>query len=472
MNRPSFSKVACIFTACMAMALTLSAQTFKRVYTFSGTNGQNPRSVLQATDGSMYVTLPQGGSGYGTIFKMAPTGKGTTLHTFCSQGTCTNGEPAYPMALMQATDGNLYGVSNGGGISGQGSVFKIASNGALTKLYDFCSKGYPTCPDGYSPYAALVQGTDGNFYGTAISGGASNCGTIFKITSKGALTTLHSFDNSDGCNPSTALVQATDGNFYGTTFEGNSLFRMTPSGKLTTLYTFCSLSGCADGINPAAALIQATDGNLYGTTSGVTSNYYGTIFKITLSGTLTTLYTFCSQTDCADGAYPRAPLVQGTDGNFYGTTTGPAVGTVFEMEPNGTLTTLYTFCTSPGCLDGAFPESLILNTSGTFYGTTIEGGGPSCSGFGCGTMFSVANGLGPFVETLLNSGKVGASITILGTNLTGATTVTFNGTPATFTLKSPYAIQAVVPAGATTGTIQVVTPGGTLSSKAPFQIKP
>jgi uncharacterized repeat protein (TIGR03803 family) len=452
------------------MALSLSAQTFKRVHSFNGTDGQNPNGVVQGTDGGLYVASPQGGVGYGTIFKLSASGKATTLFTFCSVGTCTGG--AYPIGpLVQAIDGNLYGVTNGGGIAGFGSVFKITSSGALTKLYDFCSSGYPVCPDGYGPYAGLIQASDGNFYGTAEVGGASGCGTIFKITAKGKLTTLHSFNDTDGCFPHTPLVQASDGNFYGTTSEGGTVYKITPSGQFTTLHTFCTTSGCPDGINPGAGLIQAADGNLYGTTAGALGSIWGTVFRITLRGTLTTLHTFCSMTNCADGAYP-GPLVEGTDGNIYGVTDGPAVGTTFQMDPNGTLTTLYTFCPSRGCLDGEFPGALILNTSGTFYGTASSGGGPSCSGFGCGTMFSLATGLGPFVKTLLPSGKVGAAITILGTNLTGATSVTFNGAPGAFTVSSKSAIKATVPAGATTGTIQVVTPSGTLSSNVPFQITP
>src|ERR1017187_9734505 len=258
----------------------------------------------------------------------------------------------------------------------------------LTTLHAFA--GYPT--DGASPYAGLVQATDGNFYGTTYAGGTSGncqggCGTVFRITPAGTLTTLHSFDWYDGASPTGALVQAPDGNFYGTTLGGGSnngcslgsgscgtVFKITPGGTLTTLYSFCAQHGCADGGNPYAGLVQASDGNFYGTTFGRGVNGYGTVFKITPAGALTPLYSFCSQMNCADGEYPQAGLVQATDGNFYGTTPegGGGVyhqgGTVFKITSSGTLTTLYNFCSLPACADGADSlAALLQGTDGNFY---------------------------------------------------------------------------------------------------------
>jgi uncharacterized repeat protein (TIGR03803 family) len=240
---------------------------------------------------------------------------------------CTDG--AYPLAgLIQATDGNFYGTAYAGGVNGNGTAFKITPAGTLTTLYSFCSQA--NCGDGETPYAALVQGTDGNFYGTTYAGGSSSncnggCGTVFKITSANTLSTLHGFAGTDGSAPYAALVQAIDGNFYGTTEGGGTngygtVFKITPGGTLTTLYSFCSQTNCGDGAYPLAGLIQATDGNFYGTTEVGGTNGYGTVFKITPGGTLTTLYSFCSQTNCGDGASPLAGLIQATDGNFYGTT--------------------------------------------------------------------------------------------------------------------------------------------------------
>ena len=206
----------------------------------------------------------------------------------------------------------------------------------------------------------------------------------------------------------------------------------------------------------------------------------GTIFKISPSGTLTTLYSFCAQSGCADGNVPNAGLVLATDGNFYGTTylgganscmisgTNYGCGTVFKITPSGTLTTLYSFCAQSGCADGEGPRAgLVQATNGKLYGTTYYGG-PT----GDGTVFSLAVGLGPFVETRPTSGVVGRFVEILGTNLTGATSVTFNGTPATFKVVSRYLITTTVPTGATTGKVEVVTPSGTLSSNVPFRVLP
>jgi uncharacterized repeat protein (TIGR03803 family) len=292
---------------------------------------------------------------------------------------------------------------------------------------------------------------------------------------------LHSFDGTDGAEPN-GLVQGTDGNFYGTTNQGGAngacndgsvgsgcgtVFKITPGGTLTTLSNFGNYF--TDGISPLAGLIQATDGNFYGTTLGGPANGYGTVFKITPSGTLTVLHSF----DNTDGSGPAAALVQATDGNFYGTTLGGGAngyGTVFQMTPSGTLTTLHSFDN----MDGSEPTALIQDTSGTLYGTTARGASVigkynSCTGI-CGTVFSVSVGLGPFVEAEPASGKAGAAISILGTNLTGATSVSFNGMLANFSVVSSSEITATVPAGATTSEVKVVTPGGTLSSNVPFRV--
>ena len=227
-----------------------------------------------------------------------------------------------------------------------------------------------------------------------------------------------------------------------------------------------------DGANPQAGLVQATGGNLYGTTYGGGANNAGTVFKITPSGTLTTLYSFCSQSGCTDGGSPYAALVQATDGNFYGTTPS----TIFKISPSGTLTTLYTFCSQSGCTDGYDSRTaLVQDTDGNFYGTTANGGSNSATCMisnGCGTVFSLSVGLGPFVKTQPDWGGAGRFVEILGTNLNGATSVSFNGTPAVFRVVLNSLIKTTVPAGATTGTVEVVTPGGTLSSNVPFRVRP
>ncbi|MGA2136564.1 MAG: choice-of-anchor tandem repeat GloVer-containing protein [Bryobacteraceae bacterium] len=258
--------------------------------------------------------------------------------------------------------------------------------------------------DGALPHAGLIQAGDGNLYGATEGGGAhQQGGTIFQITPSGALTTLYSFCSQSGCtdgeNPYEGLVQASSGELYGTTYGGGAnhlgtVFKITLSGTLTTLYSFCSQSGCTDGEYPKGALVEAPNGEFYGTTSqGGANDGSGTVFKITPNGTLKTLYSFCAESGCADGKAPGG-LVQAADGNFYGTTaTGGAsergcCGTVFTITPSGTLTTLHSFCAASSCADGAAPVGgLIQASTGDFYGTTQDAGGDAL-----GTVFKITPG--------------------------------------------------------------------------------
>jgi uncharacterized protein (TIGR03437 family) len=267
----------------------------------------------------------------------------------------------------------------------------MTPGGTLTTLYAFCSQA--NCSDGQEPGAGLIQASDGNFYGTtslggifpndALSGAPNGYGTVFKITPGGALTTLYRFCSmggscADGEDPSGALIQASDGNFYGITLGGGAnarpyggtVFKITPGGTLTTLYSFCALANCADGNSPYAGLIQASDGNFYGTTSGGGAHGYGTVFRITPGGTLTTVDSF----DGADGASPLAGLIQASDGNLYGTTyEGGAYGsgTVFKL-------TLAPASSSPainqsgGVVSGAsFQAGIVAGSWITIFGTNL-----------------------------------------------------------------------------------------------------
>lgn len=451
----------------IVVTLSAQAQTFITLHSFNNSDGAYPSApLIQATDGNLYGTASRGGNysscfeNCGTVFKITPSGTLTKLHDFNG----TDGDnPTAP--LVQAMNGNFYGTTLSGGVSDLGTIFRITSSGKLTTLYSFNGS------DGSSPVAGLVQATNGNFYGTTVAGGANSLGTVFKITSRGQLTTLYSFNGADGSQPFAGLTQATNGNLYGTTQYGGfygygTVFKITPSGTLTTLYSF----DWAHGSVPLAGLIQATDGMFYGTTVMGGANGAGTVFKVTPSGKLTTLHSFCSPGSCVDGTSPYAALIQATDGNLFGATVwggSSNLGTIFEIIPSGTLTTLYTFCLQSGCTDGTRPDSaLVQHTSGIFYGTA-EFDGPYY-----GTVFSLSMGLGPFVETQPTIGKVGRPVKILGTDLTGATNVTFNGAAATFTVVSSSLITTTIPAGATTGTVQVVTPVGTLSSNVPFRVRP
>ena len=327
------------------------------------------------------------------------------LHTFCEQiVNCADG--AYPSGgLIQLADGNFYGATAYGGQighraaapDGAGTIYKITPSGVLTTLYTFCATS-PTCTDGYAPFGTLTLGNDGFLYGATNQGGLNDAGSIFKVSVSGQLTTLYSFCGeggdlcTDGAAPLAGLIQGTDGNFYGTTTAGGAnagggtIFTITPAGELTTLYSFCAITSgdtCLDGARPQAALLQGQDGKLYGTTPAA-GQFAGSVFKLEIKGALTTLYRFCTQNDCADGEDPRGTLIQDAQGNLYGTTLaggsllGPGgfgEGTIFKIDSKGALTTLYTFCAEGGtCPDGAGPTQLMFGPNGNFYGLTAYEG--------------------------------------------------------------------------------------------------
>ena len=484
-------RLAVLVAMLFPFGIGMRAQSFRTVYAFP--SGSGPYAgLIQATDGNLYGTTTgaknSNGVYAGSVYRISPSGKLTTIYYFCSLPGCADGSLPYA-GLVEGTDGNFYGVTAEGGTSatcmftyGCGTIFKVTPGGVLTTLHNFDQK------DGYYLIAPLIQASDGNFYGTASSGGQKNSGTVFRVTSQGKFTTLHFFNaSSEGASPYSGLIQGTDGNLYGTTgnegiYGAGTVFKMTLTGGLTVLHSF---NIAIEGASPYAALIQATNGNFYGTTyrGGVSSIcsqivYYGcgTGFSMTPSGTVQTLYSFCSQPGCVDGLYPYSSLVQATNGNFYGTTAnggeGPFCfldcGTVFEITSAGTLTTLHSFYTNFNHDDGISPfDSLVQHTNGNLYGVTWDDGP-----IGGGTVFELALGLAPFVETQPTFGAAGATVRILGTNLTGATSVTFNGTPSTFKVISGSLIRATVPVGATTGEVQVVTPNSTLTSNVPFTVTP
>jgi uncharacterized repeat protein (TIGR03803 family) len=477
----SFSKmffIASVF--CAATTIAASSQTLTTLVNFNGTDGDWPTPgvpLVQATDGNLYGVTYYGGTptscryssgtDCGTFFKITPAGELTTLYSFCSQSNCADGQD--PVSLLQAPNGNFYGVTFLGGANrgpegyGFGTIFEMTPSGVLTTLYTFCSQ--TACSDGEEPQA-LVVGVNGNLYGTTALGGAYNNGTVFEINAAGKLTTLYSFCAKTGCPDGGfpgALMQASDGNLYGSTqfggaHNGGVIFEITPAGKFATLYSF--VHGLPN------AMIEGGDGNLYGTTGAAGTAYHGTVFKLTLQGDLTVIHNFCEQ-GCATGDSPLAGLVQGSDGNFYGTTYEAGntyyAGSVFGVAPTGAFATLYLFCSQTNCSDGDGAGALMQATNGTFYGTTVGGG----TGSG-GTVYSLSTGLGPFVAARPNFGTAGQVITILGNNLTGATSVTFNGTSAKFKVVSDTYIEAAVPAGASAGMIEVTTPSGTVSSNVAF----
>jgi uncharacterized repeat protein (TIGR03803 family) len=404
------------------------------VYSFSGADGIDPETLAQGGDGNFYgTTFCTIGSfhlttssrapalicyGGGTVFKVSPDGTLVTLHTF------NDADGAAPYGgLIRGSDGNFYGVTGGGGANNQGTVFKVTPSGTLTTLYSF------TGPDGNDPFGGLIQGSDGNFYGTTVAGGnfsACNfygCGTIFKLTPSGTLTTLHSFAGTDGASPLAGLVQGSDGNFYGTTSAAGAyetcfpqghcgtVFKITPSGTLTTLYNFAG----QDGASPRAALVQSSDGNFYGTTytGGVVD--FGTVFRITPTGTLNTLHSFCTAQGCSDGIGPMAGLVQGPNGLLYGTASlggdmtcnAPwGCGAVFSLTTPSLVPTTTIFTTAPN------PSTPGQNVTMTATVTAQDGSLPT------GSVLFVANGVGIAIGRLNSSGVAVADYSTLaaGTN--------------------------------------------------------
>ena len=304
----------------------------------------------------------------------------TVLHSFCAQTGCPDGEqPA--VGLMQASDGNFYGVTSGrydqsGSCTGCGTVFRISPSGEFATVYTFCRLA--NCADGVIPMGGLIEGGDGNLYGTTMDGGTGpgGDGTVFRLTFAGVLTTLANFSIASGPElPMSALVQGSDGNFYGTTPYGGALsdecsgcgtvFQLTPSGVLTQLYAFCSgeVEGCYEGENPTARLVQGTDGEFYGTTPDSTLGS-ATIFKITSAGDLTTL---------VDPAQEGpSGLVEGSNGQFYGADSG----SFFEVNSNGTLSNLANFYSSSDpflASDGKFYDTGDDQPYGAIFQVTASG---------------------------------------------------------------------------------------------------
>lgn len=301
---------------------------------------------------------------------------------------------ALPLSgVIEGSDGFLYGTTarggaNDAGAGGDGTIFKLSTNGNFVWIYSFSDQA-----DGAAAVDSLIQTPDGNLYGTAESGGYEGFGAVFRITTNGALTSLYSFrpENGNGGIPEAPLCLGSDGFLYGTTVTngagdgGGTIFKMDTNGNVQWAYGLTT----NNGLRPVGGLTQGTDGNFYGATSVSGANGLGTVFVINSKGTFTNLYSF---TGGADGAYPRAGVVEGSDGQFYGTSTeggnlslnnGLGYGTIFKITPKGTLTPLYAF----DITNGAWPQvgilggliiqpegGLTLGRDGNFYGMATSGG--------------------------------------------------------------------------------------------------
>jgi uncharacterized repeat protein (TIGR03803 family) len=375
------------------------------IHNFSGNYDAYPyASLIKGSNGDLYGTTIgtyNAPKEFGTTFQLAQSGNAwaeTVLHIF--QGATSDG--AQPFApLIFGSNGDLYGTTENGGANYKGTVFQLAQSGGSwteTVLYSFSSSS------GAFPQAPLILGSNGDLYGTTSGSGSgtNGNGTVFQLappSSPGGNwteTVLHSFQGgSDGATPLAALIQGSNGDLYGTTEDGGTngdgtVFQLAQSGGAWTETVLHSFGSGSDGFHPLASLIKGSNGDLYGTTAGGGANSYGTVFQISPSGAETVIYSFNS----SSGAFPQAPLILGSNGDLYGTTFGTYnggannVGTVFQLappsSPGGTWTgtVLHSF---QGGADGANPvAALIQGSNGDLYGTTEYGGAS-----GEGTVFKV-----------------------------------------------------------------------------------
>lgn len=341
-------------------------------FVVNGSDGYTPDGALFiASDGNYYgMTFSGGSHGEGTVYKVTPAGVETVLYSFA--GGPNDGASPYG-ELIQASDGNLYGMTSAGGMSGFGTIFMVTLLGAETVLHSFT--GAPN--DGKYSLSGLVQASDGNFYGTTELGGTGDQGTVFKMTPAGTVSLLYSFPGvavTDPAIPDSTLIVGNDGNLYGTAIGGGVgagiVFKITRDGTFSTLYSFNA--GPSDGGTPEAKLLLASDGNFYGTAPNGGTGSVGVVFKVTPTGQETILHSFGGPP--SDGAFPQGNLIQGSDGNFFGTTyTGGAhnFGTVYRITPTGVETVLFSFS---GSADGQWLWSGLVETpSGGLRGTASGG---------------------------------------------------------------------------------------------------
>jgi uncharacterized repeat protein (TIGR03803 family) len=427
-----------------------SAQTYSDLFEFGGAPGgccpQFPATLAQGQDGNLYgITSIGGMSNLGIVFQITPAGSFNIIYNFDGPHGST------PIGgLVLGVDGDLYGTTEEGGAHSYGNIFKITTAGVLTVLYDFTGNA-----DGGHPVAPLVLATNGSFYGTSYPGAA------FEISAKGVFKVIHTIPTvSYG-----PLLQASDGDFYGVTqfagtFSAGTVYKVAGA-KVTTLYNFDG----PHGSYPIGGLVQGSDGYLYGTTTAGGSTNAGVIYKITTTGSLTVVVNFDNVHTLA-GYQAYAGLVAGSDGNLYGATIWGGTfgdGTIFKMTDDGGYTVLYNFDAPHG--DGAY-STPFQHTSGKIFGMTERGGTP-----GKGGIYSLDDGVAPFASLVVTLGPVGKTVGILGQGFSGASSVKFNGAPASFKVVSDTYLTTKVPSGET-GSVTVTTPSGTLVSKQIFKVTP
>ncbi len=380
----SGSQFTCVITNSYG-AVTSSVVTLivnyglSTLYFFSGSNGQGPGPVgrlIQTSDGTFYGTTIYGGAfNHGSVFKVATNVALTTV------ASLDGSDGANPSAGL-AGQGDYYGTAFAGGADGLGSIFSLDTNANMATVVSFNGA------NGSGPDCDLLPWPDGSFYGTTYYGGDYGYGTVFNLTTNGIVTSLYSFDIINGGSPEAGLVAGGDGCLYGTasgggTYNDGVVFKITTAGLETVLYSFDDTNGAG----PTGALLLGLDGNFYGTTQQGGPGGSGTVFRLSSDGMLTTVVAF----DSMNGATPASALIQDSAGNRYGTTQFGGLygdGTVFKLAVDGTFTTLINFAGTNGSCPYA---PLTLGADGNLYGTTAYGGNAyyGAATNGLGTVFCV-----------------------------------------------------------------------------------
>jgi uncharacterized repeat protein (TIGR03803 family) len=448
------------------------AQTPTVLYRFPGSNADActaEGNIVQGRDGSMYGSGASCGVGNGAIYKISPTGVESVIYTFPQQWTFCGSS-----GLTLGNDGNLYGTCiRGNPATAIGSIYRVTPAGVFTDLHDFNGVNGDSSPV-YPP----IQASDGNFYG--VSGNEVQvCGNIYKMTPAGVYTNLHTFTGSD-CHSSN-LIQGSDGNLYGTlavcaVVQGaGCVYKISTAGVFKEFHDFVFATGDV----PCTNLIQGKDGYLYGATQQGAANGNGDIYKMTTAGVTTDLHDFTNATDasCVNNVGPPVSLVQVADGSFYGVNPAYGIngtGSIYKLTA-AKVFTAFQFPNPP--VEGQTPSSsLIQNTNGTVYGAAPSGGGNGCAGGACyGTFFSVATGDGPIasLEPTQRAGFVGASVGIFGQGFSSASVVKFGGVAATTKILTGTSyVTAVVPAGAHTGLVTVTAGSTILTTPQTYKVKP
>jgi uncharacterized repeat protein (TIGR03803 family) len=381
--RAAIPVVAALLAPAPASAASVVVLHSFNVLDATGRNADGANALgglMIGQDGKFHGTAGGGGAGPGGTGFIVSTAGGYAVKFTATINT--HGPSNLESGLVQDAAGNFYGTSCNGGAPGLGTVYQVTTANVVNVIHAFSSVS-----SGYCPVARPVFGTDGALYGVTSQGGVQGgfAGTVYKVNTDGSgFAVLHAIDPAtEGAGLAAALVRDDAGNFYGAAFQGGTLaggtvFKITPTGKLTVLHAFSANSDAENTANGAgpSGLLLAADGNLYGTTYVGGPNGAGTFFRLTTAGVLTRVASFGA--GGGTGLFPSldtAPI-QGSDGNFYGAAAYGGVqnsGTVFRVTPAGSATVLYAFDRT--AFDPANPFGpIVQGADGNLYGTADSGG--------------------------------------------------------------------------------------------------